>query len=54
MREWSAHRAENIFHMNRTSKRGGESEGGDKGGEGEREGKIISQVNEKRKDSFED
>jgi len=29
------------------SKRGGESEGGDKGGEGEWEGKIIHQVNQK-------
>ena len=29
------------FHKNKFFKRGGESEGGDKGGEGEKEGKII-------------
>jgi hypothetical protein len=32
----------------------GKVKGGIKGGEGEREGKIISRVNEKRKNSFED
>jgi hypothetical protein len=43
-----------FFSFRRFFKRGGESEGGDKGGEGEREGKIISQVNQKQNDSFED